>query len=249
MLCGRAAADFQAPSLGWPALGDLPDLPWRNLDLPAGMTRYLRAANLTTGRDFRSWTCVGVTPVFLSVGLGDACETSSWEDGGRGRSRAAWEFSRPRIPARLPGVCVLRVGAARLEFPRPPFVAFGKTLEFRVLLGAGVGRRNGLQYLEFKKQRQMRRAAPPKHLRPVWPQLRADPRGVWALGAARCGGAEAGSSRVPGAARADPRGAGEATATRYFSQGPGLYWSPGSTAEGTQKKKEDAAGKRGAEAG
>lgn len=53
-------------------------------------------------------------------------------------------------------------------------------------------------------------------------------------------------ARAPGAAQADPGGAGEARATRYFSQGPGLSSNPGSTAEGTQKKKEDAVEKRGA---
>lgn len=48
----------------------------------------------------------------------------------------------------------------RLGFPPTPrpFSAFGKTLEFRVLLGmagggAGEGGRNGLRNLEFKKQR------------------------------------------------------------------------------------------------
>lgn len=45
--------------------------------------------------------------------------------------------------------------------------------------------------------------------------------------------------------RAYAGGAGKARATRYFSQGPGLYPSLGSTAQGTEKKKEDLAGKRG----
>lgn len=73
-------------------------------------------------------------------------------------------------------------------------------------------------------------------------------RGRWA---ARCGGDEAALPGAPGtgAVRAYPRGAGKARATRYLCQGPELYPSLGSTAQGTEKKKEDLAGKRGAGAG
>lgn len=153
----------------------------------------------------------------------------------------------PAPPPRVcqPGVCVPRVSAARLGFPRPPFVAFGKTLEFRVLLG--VGRRNGLKDLEFKKQRRMR---PPASPRDLWPVRPGSGRTRWRRGrrAARCGGDEAASPGAPGtgAVRAYPGGARKARATRYFSQGPGLYPSRGSTAQRTEKKKEDLAGKRGA---
>lgn len=131
-------------------------------------------------------------------------------------------------------------------------MAFGKTLEFPVLLGVGE-RRNGLRDFEFKEQRQMRPTAPPKHLRSEWPQFRADRRGRERSG--QPGGARA--EALPVRQRSEAGSPG----VRGDWGGPGIpqrrgkgernqvLLRPWALPGGTEKKKEDAAGKRGAGAG
>lgn len=105
-------------------------------------------------------------------------------------------------------------------------MAFGKTLEFPVLLGVGE-RRNALRDFEFKRAKadapDSSSEAPAARAAPVWGR----PARAWALGAARWGGgggarvpqrSEAGSPGVPGdwEALENPSGAGKARETRYF---------------------------------
>lgn len=65
-----------------------------------------------------------------------------------GVAAEARRLGRPRDPAsphrvRLPGVCVLGVGAARLGFPRPPFCGFRENTGVPCPVGGG-GRGGGM---------------------------------------------------------------------------------------------------------
>lgn len=96
---------------------------------------------------------------------------------------------------------------ARLGFPRPRFVVFGKTLEFPVLLGEGRGGM-GLAILTLRSEGWCSDRRP-KHLRQRGPGFaRMRSLGAWALAAARCGGRRRtrARGRLGGAGAAGPPG-------------------------------------------
>lgn len=123
---------------------------------------------------------------------------------------------------------------ARLGFPRPPFVAFGKTLEFPVLLGEGRGA-TGLEILSLRSEGWCSDRRP-KHLRQRGPVSRGCARS--GRGRSRPPGAAGGGG--PGAREAGRRGSGRTA--RYFSRGLGSAGGWGSTPRGAGEENGDAAG-------